>query len=1101
LVQLKTKFGYYKAKPQSSKGQLSMKSTLCVSIMFAVVNVLSWAQSPNATVAGRVLDPSSAVVSDAKVDIINLYTNIHYTGQTNHEGSFVIPNLPPGPYRIEVSKSGFKTAVREDVVLRVQDVVALNFTLPIGSVKESVTVTGGAPLVNTQDAAVSTVVDRNFADNLPLNGRSFQTLIYLTPGVVITPTTSHDSGQFSVNGQRASSNYWMVDGVGANIGVGGFQPGNGFAGAVGSTSAQGGTNSLVSVDAMQEFRILTSTYAPEFGRTPGGQISIVTRSGTNQFHGTAFDYLRNDIFDANDWFADSKGLPKPEERQNDFGGTVSGPIIKDRMFFFFSYEGLRLRLPQVALTTVPDTNPADPLSRQFAIVAMQPFLNAYPQPNGPEILDSNGSHQGLAQFNSSFSDKSSLDAYSLRLDHRLGSNLTIFGRYNYSPSSLVLRAEVGGNDALSVLHQIRTTTQTGTVGTTWSISPAITNDLRFNYSSTTSSGDYHLDGFGGAVPLTSPPFPAPFTTRNSSFFFDISQPSSRIAVGNNSQTLQRQINLVDNLSVQNGLHSLKFGFDFRRLSPEYNPDVYQQDISFSSVSDAQSGTNASGTIASARRATILFRNLGVFAQDTWRMAPRLTVTYGLRWDVDFAPSSVKGPSIAAVTGYNLNDLSQLALAPAGTQPFRTTYGNVAPRLGVAYQVSQNQNWQTVLRGGFGVYFDLATSEAGNGFLGSYPFGAFVFPSGVNFPLDATTAAPPAITAATLASGDTLFAFDPHLNLPYTLQWNVALEQGLGKQQAISASYIGASGRRLIQTASVFAPNANIGFADLVTNAGTSDYDALQVQFQRRLSRGLQALASYSWSHSIDTGSAGSWANSSNTAVPSALNANRGPSDFDNRNAFSAGATYDIPARNTNVVVKSILRGWSVQNVIQARSAPPVNVWNFFSGFGEFRSAVTQVRPDLVSGIPLYLYGAQYPGGKAFNNTPGAVVGGCSDGSQSVGPFCPPPIDSNGKPLRQGNLGRNALRGFGATQWDFAVHRDFPIHESLKLQFRAEMFNVLNHPNFSQPLGEISGIFGPFGRATQMLARGLDQNPGGGSFSALYQIGGPRSMQFALKLLF
>ena len=218
-----------------------MKSTLRLSIVFTLLNVVSWAQNPNAAVAGRVLDPSSAVVSDAKVDIINLYTNIHYTGQTNHEGSFVIPNLPPGPYRIEVSKSGFKTAIREDVVLRVQDVVALNFSLPVGSVTESVTVTGGAPLVNTQDAAVSTVVDRNFAENLPMNGRSFQSLIELAPGVVVTPSNLNDSGQFSVNGQRANSNYWMVDGVSANFGVNSYvTPGNGFGGTLGSFSALGG---------------------------------------------------------------------------------------------------------------------------------------------------------------------------------------------------------------------------------------------------------------------------------------------------------------------------------------------------------------------------------------------------------------------------------------------------------------------------------------------------------------------------------------------------------------------------------------------------------------------------------------------------------------------------------------------------------------------------------------------------------------------------------------------------------------------------------------------------------------------------------------------
>ena len=217
-----------------------------------------------------------------------------------------------------------------------------------------------------------------------------------------------------------------------------------MAGTLGSTSVFGGTNSLVSVDALQEFRIQTSTYAPEFGRQPGGQISIVTRSGTNQFHGTAFDYFRNDALDANNWFngfTNNPPLPKARERQNDFGGTFSGPILKDKTFFFFSYEGLRLQLPQTSLTFVPDTNPGDPYSRQFAVPALLPYMNAFPLPNGPEVLDPNGNHQGIAQFNSSYSDPGTLNAYSLRVDHKINDKLNLFGRYNYSPSELTQRGD------------------------------------------------------------------------------------------------------------------------------------------------------------------------------------------------------------------------------------------------------------------------------------------------------------------------------------------------------------------------------------------------------------------------------------------------------------------------------------------------------------------------------------------------------------------------------------------------------------------------------------------------------------------------------------
>jgi hypothetical protein len=270
---------------------------------------------------------------------------------------------------------------------------------------------------------------------------------------------------------------------------------------------------------------------------------------------------------------------------------------------------------------------------------------------------------------------------------------------------------------------------------------------------------------------------------------------------------------------------------------------------------------------------------------------------------------------------------------------------------------------------------------------------------------------------------------------------------------------------------------------LIANAGTSSYNALQLQFQRRLLRGLQALASYTWSHSIDEASASSFGNGANALVFNPA-VNRGPSDFDVRHSFSIGSTFDIPAVHGNAIGKHVLEGWSVENIVQGRSAMPVNVYDTLYGLA-LDNAKTLIRPDLVPGTPIYLYGNQYPGGKALN--PSA--------------FTEPPTDpSTGAVLRQGDLGRNALKGFDAFQWDFAVHRDFPIRESVKLQFRAEMFNVLNHPNFGQPDNNLSDS--SFGKSTQILAQYLSGGQlGGGGFSALYQLGGPRSIQFALKLSF
>jgi len=1034
---------------------------------------LGFGQTELATVFGRVTDQSGAVVIGAEVEIRNVETNTATVATTNRDGLYSSPSLHPGHYVISVRKVGFRTVSATGLELNVQDNVVRNFALQVGSASESITVTADAGKLNTTDAAISTVVDRNFAENLPMNGRSFQTLIQLTPGVVVVPSTLDDSGQFSVNGQRSNSNYWTVDGVSANFGVNTYvAPGNGIGGTLGAFSALGGTNSLVSVDALQEFRIQTSTYAPEFGRTPGAQISIVTRSGTNQFHGSAFDYLRNDVLDANDWFANHAGLPKAQERQNDFGGAFSGPVQRDKTFFFFSYEGLRLRLPETALTTVPDV-----ASRQRAPAEIQPFLSSFPRPNGTEL----GS--GIASFDSTFSNRGTLDAYSIRVDHTLNSRVTSFGRYSYSPSELVERGP--NSDALSDLSSSRITTQTATVGATLAISPSITNDLRFNYSRANGSSHYFQDTFGGATPLASAPFPAPFTNGSAQFSFTVfALAGSQYSLGNSGSNIQRQFNLVNNFSIQKGSHAIKTGVDFRYLSPVYNPYRYNQSVFFGDVTDAESGNLLGSIVASGNGTTLALSNLGTFAQDTWHIVPRLTLTYGLRWDVDFAPATSAGPHLPSVAGYNLNDLSKLTLLPSGGSPFKTSYGNIAPRVGVAYQLSNRRQWGTVIRGGFGVFYDLEDGELG-AIIGSalYPFSASNLVFGGTFPLNSAAAAPPPIAAPGGGAGQ-FAAFDPRLRAPYTLQWNVALEQALGTDQVISASYVGAAGRRLSQTAFVNAPNPSYAAVMLVGSTATSDYDALQLQYTRRLTRGLQAIASYTWSHSIDTGSAGSaFGNLANAAVPGINpSANRGPSDFDIRSAMSAGTTYDLPVLKTNKAVRPILSGWSIQNMVQFRSAPPVNV--FEGQFSQLFNGDTEVRPDVVAGQSFYLFGTQYPGGRAIN--PAA--------------FASPPTDSSGNPVRQGDLGRNALRGFGAVQWDFAVHRDFVLRDSLKLQFRAELFNVLNRPNFAQPLNALSDP--RFGQSTEVLSQSLGgANLGNGGFDPLYQLGGPRSIQFALKVLF
>src|SRR5580700_2785822 len=1034
---------------------------LCFGLSLAYTGVLR-AQSTNASITGRVTDPSKALIVGAKVAAVSSGTSFRYEAVTNGSGEYYLTNLPPGNYRIEIEKTGFKKLIKPDVTLHVQDAIEFNFELTLGSTSETITVEAGAPLVNTESGTVSTVIDRTFVDNFPLNGRSFQTLIMLTPGVVVTATAFDDQGQFSVNGQRADANYFTVDGVSANFGVTGYAPLVQTAGgALPALSALGGTNSLVSVDAMQEFRIQTSSFAPEFGRTPGGQVSIVTRSGTNSFHGTLFEYFRNNVLDANDWFAGYDRLPKPEERQNDFGGVFGGPIFKDKTFFFFSYEGLRLRQPSAQETSVPDA-----AARIQAPASMQPFLNAFPVPNGPEL----GS--GLAQFNASFSNPSSLDAYGIRVDHLVNSKLTLFGRYNYSPSSLDSRGSV-----LSMTTSVLSSVQTGTIGLTEQFTPGISNEVRANYSNDRLGTTTALDNFGGAVPLTEAQmFPPGYSSPNSLFEFYLLGPGE-YTQGKRGTDEQRQVNFVDNLSLTKSGHRLKFGVDYRWLAPFTSPFAYSQFVEFLGVNAAPggalSGTSAFAQVDNYEGSGLRSRNFSVYAQDTWKIAPRFTLTYGLRWDVNPAPSGANAANDPyTVTG--LSNPATLALAPRGTPLYQTTYGNVAPRLGLAYELSKRPNWGLTLRAGFGIFFDLGQGSLG-GASSYFPFIASqtAQPSPTPFPLSAHNAAPPPITSAPPVN--TILVAEPNLKLPRTYQWNVALEQALGNSQSLSVTYIGALGRDLLRATNLFNPNTNFESVSVTDNSATSDYNALQVKFERRLSHGFQVLASYTFSHSIDdasTDAAGNYLNTPGAFANS--NIDRGDSDFDIRHAFTSGLAYQVPSPAPGTLAHAILGGWSLDGFILARSAPPVDlVGSLFEAYG----TALYPRPDVVPGVPLVLYGSGYPGGRIFNSAA----------------FTAAP------PGQQGDFGRNVLRGFDATQADLGLQRAFRVTEKASLRLRGEFFNVLNHPNFGSPTNSLTSPL--FGQSTQTLANSLGSGGANGGFNPLYQIGGPRSVQLALKLLF
>jgi hypothetical protein len=527
-------------------------------ILILVVNgMAALAQTEGARISGRVTDQSGAVIVGAECKITNIETNVSASATTNGDGIYVIPDLHPATYRLTIEKEGFRTVVQPSLQLYAQDAANENFTLAVGLRSETIDVNSNIAGLQTDSAAVSTVVNQQFVDNMPLNGRSFQSLISVAPGVVFT-STNLGPGQFTTNGQRSDANYFMVDGVSANFGVQVGPIGQALGGTIPAFTSQGGTNGFVSVDDMQEFRIQTSSYAPEFGRTPGAQISIVTKSGTNQFHGTAFDYIRNDFFDARNYW-DAPPLPKPPLRQNDFGGTFGGPIRKGKTFFFFSYEGLRLRLPQTAEAQFYTAS-----ARAAVAPVYQPWVNGLPlpDPNAPLIDPTcdNITNPCQANLTVAYSDPSSLNATSIRIDHNLNPKITLFGRYNHSPS-------YDGTRRWEEVVYSNVDLDTVTGGVTFTVTPNMLNDFRANWSRNTAVYSTSLTNFhGGVVPPASVIFPSslpdnPGTDQALVFFMG----DMEVRQGELYDDAERQLNFVDTYSWARGVHQFRFGIDYRRL--------------------------------------------------------------------------------------------------------------------------------------------------------------------------------------------------------------------------------------------------------------------------------------------------------------------------------------------------------------------------------------------------------------------------------------------------------------------------------------------------------------------------------------------------------
>ncbi len=1033
-------------------------------------------QANISSVEGIVEDSTGARVPEANVKLVNGVTGAENRSTTNQDGLFALPGIFPGPYTLEIARYGFATVHISGLTLTSGETRNLLIRLKIGSVTESVQIEASAITVNNVDASVTTIVDREFVANFPLNGRSFEDLITMAPGVLTESPQAIDGrnsqrGGVSVNGQRTDMNRFVVDGVSANFGTPDLSSPRKFPGAGNSPAltAMGTTLSLSSVDAIQEFRIHGSSYSAEFGGVPGGQVLLTTRSGTNAIHGTLFDYARDSSADSVDWFSrfnefgitDGGGIFNHgyfsglSYQQNDFGGAFSAPVS-------FSHVG---RNQTFAFISVEQTHVSQPtaFSIQFfpayevfqhASAAMLPILHDFGEyryifPGYPVLYP-----ELLAD---SLPGKES--TATARVDHNFSPALSGFFRISSSPSN-------GQHRDFIALTTDHVDNQAVTLGTTLDLSSIRNNEFRLGYGRSFSHSNTAL-GFFGGQPYTDLPadLGAPFFARIRGQAYIRIPGAGDTAIGTDDASgFVHQWNLRDTLSFQSVHHFLRVGFDYRHFVSAVDPAPVSVQADFLSAGSLLSNRASDIAITRSEPAQPVFNEFSAFAQDDWKLAKTLTISPGLRWDVNPPPRGANGGDAYTLLG-NVSAPGSLQLASRGTPLWRTGWLNFAPRVGIAWTANNRNEKDLVVRAGAGIFFG-TNNAAGVEAFNALGFSATSFLENVPVPVassqfDFSTAPSPPYTRAVV------FAFPRHFQLPYSLQWNVAVEKALGRGQSLSASWIGASGRRLLEERRINlgAANPNFGEVSWFPGGYTSSYESLQLKFQRSFSSSLQALASYAWSHNLDYGS-------TDPAFPLV----RGNSDLDVRHSVQAALSWSERSRDGGWLRRELFGKWGAEGRLMARTAFPVNLLgNLFSDPATGDRYYSGV--DRVPGRPLYLFGAEFPDRRTFNGGP-----------KATNPAFVLPEGSN-----PGNAPRNLVRGFGDFQINTAIRRELHLFGPLNLQLRAEAFNIFNHPDLGYVDPHLTNLL--FGQATLLL------NQSFGSPGSLFEPGGPRSLQFSARVRF
>ncbi len=995
----------------SSKGratrtilQIAILAMICFALRMPV-----WAQFDTGTIVGSVTDPSGAVVPNASVTITNVDTGIETVLQTGSGGSFVASALPFGHYVVAATAGGFGKSTTGSLVLTVSATIRVNLTLKVAANSETVKVTGTPTTVDTSSSTSGMTLNTTQVANLPVNGRDVSDFLEISPGSV--DSTAYFQG--SVNGldNIFTGLNITVDGQAANRGdVNGFLETEGQEGARITRS---------SIDSIQEIDFANSGYSAENGFSLGPQMNIITKSGTDFLHGTAYEYLRNDALDARDYFNNTG--PIQPLKLNQFGGNLSGPIVRSKVFYFVNYEGDRTHLTNIEPTyEVPSAY----VRSQF-VPSMAPILAMMPPlPAGCGL----GSTTATCAYDTRYPDSGTYDLVftpvdlpdtvredtgSVRLDYHFSNSDQAMFRYNINNS---LTTDTYGTNQGQVSPQALTT-QLTVFNWTHTFSPTLLNEFslsanRFHSNTASNTGTPYFAIAG--------------------FFTNLGAlPGAQSFNQTNANTLPE---LFDNVTKTAGAHMLKFGAQIRlnRLNTWLRPIESYEYYSFPSLeTNFPFALEKEGTPGSIGNDS---SNWDLYVQDDWRVNNNLSVNLGLRYDYNTTWNVAHGDQ-------RQFDYATQTFGPAGANAYSAPRTDVAPRIGFAWDPTGQG--KTVLHG-YGGLFYMPMQPSPNTLADNMPANATITDTLFNLTLFGGTV--PSISYPTpnpplLPSNQNVFIFPTNPKDPYSTNWLFGIQQQLAQGTVLTINYVGNKVQHT-QAGVAFQginlnpsnPNSNVNRRlaaqgvpyqneNYMPNILFSNYNALQVQLQRNIGR-LDLEANYVWSHEIDD-EVNVFAGFSD---PFNINLDRSSGDWDTRHNLTASVVYSLPdPRGTSRLVREVLGGWQASSILQTRSGLAQNVEVTSGFFGNY------MRPDSVPGVPLKAANASWPSSSynisAFTLEPGF------DGVW-------------GDPTTIGNIGRNSLRGPAFFQWDLSGMKNFVLTQKLNMQFRADTFNILNHPNFS-----------------------------------------------------